>query len=121
MNRNQGAQPPFSQKLFDNLKKEKKTVDENKTTSVLDVVDRIFDRIEQICSLMCNEYLNEEEAARFLRLTDPKNKGRLTIRNYALRSKKLSFAKIGRTGLLFKKKDLEKLFDLLKAENSTNF
>lgn len=115
-----GDKTPDSHLLFDNMNNEKKTVDEKENVDVLNVVNNVFDRIEQICVLLFNDFLNEEEAARYLRLVDPKNKGSATLRNYALRSKKLSFAKVGRTGLLFNKKDLNKLFDLMKAESFKN-
>jgi hypothetical protein len=115
LNKELGGNAPNSDSIFENLNNSKKQVDENHR-DILDVVDKVFDRIEKIVSPIFNEYFNEEEAARFLKLSDPSGSGKQTIRNYALRSKKIPFAKIGRGGLLFHKQDLDKLFQLLKTE-----
>ncbi len=125
MNRNQGAQPPISQELFDNLNREKKIEDENNFTNQEirspSFFDSIFNRLERVCLLLWGDFFNEEDVARLFRLPDPAGKGKETIRNYALRSKKLPFAKAGRHGLLFHRKDCEKLFHSLRNESLNDF
>ncbi len=93
--------------LFDNLIDEEKIVDESKKNILTNILDCIFSRVEKFLVLLKHDYFNETEAAMFLRLSRPESTGRETVRNYALRSKKLSFIKIGRSGLIFTRKDLE--------------
>jgi len=94
--------------LFENLVEEKKKEDEKKPDRLISsVFDRIFSRVERVLIVLLHEYLSEVEAASYLRLSDPEGEGRSTIRNYALRSKTLTFAKIGRNGLIFSKTDLD--------------
>lgn len=94
--------------LFQNLDSSEQTEDEKEPRKTLSsVIDRIFNRIERILIILQHEYLSEVEAASYLRLSDPDGEGRDTIRNYALRSKTLTFAKIGRNGLIFTKTDLD--------------
>lgn len=94
--------------LFKNFNISEKTEDENESRKKLSsVFDRIFNRVERVLVILLHEYLSEVEAASYLRLSDPEGEGRDTIRNYALRSKTLTFAKIGRNGLIFTKTDLD--------------
>jgi len=113
-----------SSELFDNLDIENKLNEKNETkggTSVPSLVENIFNRLEGVCLLLWGEYLNEEDVARLFRLPDPCGKGKNTIRNYALRSKKLPYAKAGRHGLLFHRKDCDKLFSALRSESLNDF
>lgn len=103
-------------KLFENLDGSKKIEDENKKRFSLNVVDCVFGKLESFLVLLKHDYFNEVEAAMFLRLESPETIGRDTVRNYALRSKKLSFIKIGRTGLIFSRKDLEKFIESQRSE-----
>lgn len=82
----------------------------------LNVVDSVFGKLESFLVLLKHDYFNEVEAAMYLRLESPQTIGRETVRNYALRSKKLSFIKIGRTGLIFSRKDLEKFIESQRSE-----
>jgi len=102
--------------LFKNLNNSEKTEDENEKNFFLNVVDCVFGRLESFLVLLKHDYFNEVEAAMFLRLDSPQTVGRDTVRNYALRSKKLSFIKIGRTGLIFSRKDLEKFIESQRLE-----
>lgn len=83
---------------------------------VLDTVNHVLNRLEQVCILLGHNYFNEVEAAKFLRLPDPEGSGKETIRNYALRHKKLSFHKVGRNGLIFQRSDLVEFLRLQKSE-----
>lgn len=102
--------------LFKNLHNSDKTEDENGKNFFLNVVDCVFGKLESFLVLLKHDYFNEVEAAMFLRLESPQTIGRDTVRNYALRSKKLSFIKIGRTGLIFSRKDLEKFLESQRSE-----
>lgn len=103
-------------KLFKNLHNSDKTEDENGKNFFLNVVDSVFGKLESFLVLLKHDYFNEVEAAMYLRLESPQTIGRETVRNYALRSKKLSFIKIGRTGLIFSRKDLEKFIESQRSE-----
>lgn len=103
-------------KLFKNLNNSDKTEDENSKNFFLNVVDSVFGKLESFLVLLKHDYFNEVEAAMYLRLESPQTIGRETVRNYALRSKKLSFIKIGRTGLIFSRKDLEKFIESQRSE-----
>lgn len=103
-------------KLFKNLNNSDKTEDENGKNFFLNVVDSVFGKLESFLVLLKHDYFNEVEAAMYLRLESPQTIGRETVRNYALRSKKLSFIKIGRTGLIFSRKDLEKFIESQRSE-----
>ena len=103
-------------KLFKNLNNSDKTEDENGKNFFLNVVDSVFGKLESFLVLLKHNYFNEVEAAMYLRLESPQTIGRETVRNYALRSKKLSFIKIGRTGLIFSRKDLEKFIESQRSE-----
>jgi len=94
--------------LFKNFNISEKQEDEKEPRKTLSsVIDRIFNRVERILVILQHDYLSEVEAASYLRLSDPEGEGRDTIRNYALRTKTLTFAKIGRNGLIFTKTDLD--------------
>ncbi len=126
MSRNEGAKAPLSNTLFDNLNDSKKTVDENDLKNIEglkrpSIIDSIFNRLERVCLLLWGDFFNEVDVARLFRLPDPEGKGKDTIRNYALRSKKLPFAKAGRNGLLFHREDCEKLFHSLRNESFDDF
>jgi hypothetical protein len=103
-----------------NISNNNKKVDEKKESKLVQgasfLLDVFFNRLERICIILLSDYLNEEDAALLFRLPDPNGKGKETIRNYALRSKKLSFAKAGREGLLLNRKDLNKLYEDLRTE-----
>lgn len=110
----------FWGRIFNNLESYQ-TVDEN--TQVKErpsgfslIIERIFDRVEQIALNHWGEYFNEEDVARLLRIPDPTGEGKRTVRNYALRSRKIPFAKIGRQSLLFHKKDIKILYEALRSE-----
>lgn len=102
--------------LFKNLNNSDKKVDEKNQNFFLNVVDCVFGRLEKFLVLFKHDYFNEVEAAMFLRLELPETLGRDTVRNYALRSKKLSFIKIGRAGLIFSRKDLEQFIQSQRSE-----
>ena len=88
-----------------------------KKNDLLGLLDHFFQKLELICILKSHDYFNEGEAAMFLRLPDPFVKGKDTIRNYALRHKKLSYYKVGRDGLIFKREDLVKFLNHQKSES----
>lgn len=75
------------------------------------------ERIERLAVILWHDKLDEIEAAMYLRLSDPYGKGRETIRYHALRSRKLSFHKIGKSGLIFLKVDLDKALKHFKFES----
>lgn len=104
--------------IFNILKERKKNEDENTKSFSLNVVEEIFRNVERIQILLKHNIFNEIEAAYFLRLPNPETEGRKTIRNYALRSKKLSYIKIGRNGLTFSRKNLEDFVQLLTHEQN---
>lgn len=81
------------------------------------ILDRVLDRLERLAVILWSDKLDEIDAAFYLRLPDPYNKGAETIRYHALRSRKLSFHKIGKTGLTFTKADLDKALKLFKLES----
>ena len=106
--------------IFDNLIKEK--IDEKTHKGfcinfMSEIIDKIFNRIEKICIILWGTYFNEEDVAYLFRLPNPKGSGKETIKNYALRSKKVSYAKAGRNGLLFHRDDLDRLYKGLKSES----
>lgn len=78
---------------------------------------KILERIERLAVILWHDKFDEVEAAMYLRLPDPYNTGADTIRYHALRSRKLSFHKIGKNGLIFTKTDLDKALKLFKLEN----
>ncbi len=80
----------------------------NSQQSSLGIFERMFNRVERLVIILCHEIFDEVEAAMYLRIPEPETRGRETIRNYALRSKKISYHKIGRNGLTFLKSDLDK-------------
>ncbi len=83
----------------------------------LGVFERILNRVERLVVVLYHRVFDEVEAAMYLRLPDPETRGRETIRNYALRSKKLSYYKIGRNGLTFLKADLDLALDRFKVHS----
>lgn len=87
----------------------------NMATTLLSVARYVFDRIERLQIIQKSEVFNEVEAAIYLRLPDPETSGRQSIRYYALTAKELSFIKIGRDGLLFRKTDLDSFLENKKA------
>lgn len=99
--------------LFDNQISRKKKF----SFGLLDLADRILNRVEQVCILLGHDYFNEIEAAKFLRIPDPCNVGRETVRNYAIRWKKISYHKVGRNGLIFHRADLENFLKNQKTES----
>lgn len=112
-----GGSTPFFDPIFDNFDDSKKTVDENQKSFSLNIIEEVFKKVEKICILLGHDIFNEVEAAYFLRLSDPETTGREIVRNYALKSRKLSFSKIGRNGLTFSREDLEKFVQSQKAES----
>ena len=78
--------------------------------------ERLLNRVERLVIVLCHKIFDEAEAAAYLRLPDPENRGRETIRNYALRSKKISYYKIGRNGLTFSKADLDMALERFKVQ-----
>ncbi len=83
----------------------------------LGIFERLLNRVERLVVVLYHKVFDEVEAAMYLRLPDPEHKGRETIRNYALRSKKLSYYKIGRNGLTFLKADLDLAIDRFKVHS----
>lgn len=83
----------------------------------LGVFERLLNRVERLVIVLYHKIFDEVEAAMYLRLPDPENRGRETIRNYALRSKKLSYYKIGRNGLTFLKADLDLAMGRFKVQS----
>ena len=57
-------------------------------------LDNVLERIEKLIVVLCHGLFDEVEAAMYLRLPDPYGKGRETLRNYALRTRKISYYKI---------------------------
>ena len=82
----------------------------------LGIFERLLNRVERLVVVLCHKVFDEVEAASYLRLPDPEFRGRETIRNYALRSKKISYYKIGRNGLTFLKSDLDLAMDRFKVQ-----
>ncbi|MBL6988674.1 MAG: helix-turn-helix domain-containing protein [Bacteriovoracaceae bacterium] len=101
--------------LFDNLIKIPLT-DEDKTPIVLSFIESLLDKYIKLQIILKHDIFNEVEAATYLRLSDPQGAGRNTIRNYALRSKMLSFYQIGRNGLTFTKSDLDNFLNSRKVK-----
>jgi hypothetical protein len=83
----------------------------------LGIFERLVNRVERLVVILYHKVFDEVEAAMYLRLPDPEHRGRETIRNYALRSKKLSYYKIGRNGLTFLKADLDLAIDRFKVHS----
>lgn len=83
----------------------------------LGIFERLLNRVERLVVILYHKVFDEVEAAMYLRLPDPEHRGRETIRNYALRSKKLSYYKIGRNGLTFLKADLDLAIDRFKVHS----
>lgn len=83
----------------------------------LGIFERLVSRVERLVVILYHKVFDEVEAAMYLRLPDPEHRGRETIRNYALRSKKLSYYKIGRSGLTFLKADLDLAIDRFKVHS----
>ena len=83
----------------------------------LGVFDRVLNRVERLVIVLFHKIFDEVEAAAYLRLPDPEHRGRETIRNYALRSKKISYYKIGRNGLTFLKADLDLAMGRFKVQS----
>lgn len=83
----------------------------------LGIFERLINRVERLVVILYHKVFDEVEAAMYLRLPDPERRGRETIRNYALRSKKLSYYKIGRNGLTFLKADLDLAIDRFKVHS----
>lgn len=83
----------------------------------LEIFERLINRVERLVVILYHKVFDEVEAAMYLRLPDPEHRGRETIRNYALRSKKLSYYKIGRNGLTFLKADLDLAIDRFKVHS----
>ena len=81
------------------------------------VFERLLTRVERLVVVLYHKIFDEVEAAMYLRLPDPENRGRETVRNYALRSKKISYYKIGRNGLTFLKADLDLAIDRFKVQS----
>ena len=110
-----------SQKLFKNQipdeLKDENALSIKLATIIIKVADHIFDRIERLKIMQNCEVFNEVEAAIFLRLPDPENAGRQSIRYYALTAKQLSYIKIGRDGLLFTRPDLENFLNNQKVQS----
>ena len=109
-------------KFFYNLINGNKTEDEklkkiNLFQKIGLIFEYIFNRIERICLMIWGNYFNEEDLAILFRIPDPRGAGKNTIRNYALRSRKIPFAKVGRQTLLFNKKDIERLYEALRSES----
>lgn len=117
---NSSIVPPtklFNNQIQDELKDEK-NLSSKITTTIIKVADHIFDRIERLQIIQKCEVFNEIEAAIFLRLPNPEQSGRQSIRYYALTAKQLSYIKIGRDGLLFTRTDLE---DFLKNQKVQSY
>lgn len=90
---------------------------ENPVSEVkLGLIDRLLNRVERLVVVLFHQIFDEVEAAAYLRLPDPEHGGRETIRNYALRSKKLAYYKIGRGGLTFLKTDLDMALGRFKVQ-----
>ena len=110
--------------FFNNQIKESKnednTIDNKLTSSIFEIIDHVFNRIEQLQIIKKGEVFNETEAAIFLRLPNPESSGRQSIRYYALKVKQLSYLKIGRDGLLFTKSDLENFLENQKVQSYRN-
>ena len=110
--------------FFNNQIKESKnednTIDNKLTSSIFEIIDHVFNRIEQLQIIKKGEVFNETEAAIFLRLPNPESSGRQSIRYYALNVKQLSYLKIGRDGLLFTKSDLENFLENQKVQSYRN-
>ena len=85
--------------------------------SVQSVFEKYFERLERLTVILWHDKLDEVEAAMYLRLSDPYNTGAETIRYHALRTRKIAFHKIGRTGLIFTKADLDKALKNFKFES----
>lgn len=83
----------------------------------LGLFERLLNRVERLVVVLCHKIFDEVEAAAYLRLPDPETRGRETIRNYALRSKKISYYKIGRNGLTFLKADLDAALGRFKVQS----
>lgn len=83
----------------------------------LGIFERLINRVERLVVVLYHKVFDEVEAAMYLRLPDPERRGRETIRNYALRSKKLTYYKIGRNGLTFLKADLDLAIDRFKVHS----
>lgn len=79
--------------------------------------EHLLNRVERLVIVLCHKIFDEVEAATYLRLPDPENRGRETIRNYALRSKKISYYKVGRNGLTFLKADLDMALNRFKVQS----
>lgn len=86
-------------------------------TITLGIFDRLLNRVERLVIVLFHKIFDEVEAAAYLRLPDPEHRGRETIRNYALRSKKISYYKIGRNGLTFLKADLDLAMNRFKVHS----
>ncbi len=80
-------------------------------TLFIKVIAFFFDRYEKLEIRRKSEVFSEAEAAMYLRLSNPENVGRNSIRYYALEAKLLSYIKIGRDGLLFKRSDLDNFLE----------
>ena len=92
-------------------------VEESQVSNVkLGVFERLLNRVERLVVVLFHGIFDEAEAAAYLRLPDPEHRGRETIRNYALRSKKISYYKIGRSGLTFLKADLDMALGRFKVQ-----
>ena len=81
------------------------------------VFERVLNRVERLVVVLFHKIFDEVEAATYLRLPDPEHQGRETVRNYALRSKKISYYKIGRNGLTFLKADLDMAMGRFKVQS----
>lgn len=79
--------------------------------------EKILERMERLAVVLWHDKFDEVEAAMYLRLPDPHTAGAETVRYHALRSRKLSFHKIGKNGLTFTKADLDKALKLFKLES----
>ena len=81
------------------------------------LVEKVLERVERLTVILWHDNLDEVEAAMYLRLPDPYHKGAETIRYHALRTRKLSFHKVGRNGLIFSKADLDKALKNFRFES----
>jgi len=84
---------------------------------IQEFLENALDRLERLAVILLHDNFDEVEAAMYLRLPDPFGKGLETIRYHALRSRKLSFHKVGKNGLIFTKADLDKALKLFKLES----
>jgi hypothetical protein len=85
--------------------------------AVQGLLEKSFERMERLAVILWHDKFDEIEAAMYLRLPDPYNTGAETIRYHALRTRKLAFHKVGKSGLIFSRADLDKALKLFKLES----